>query len=108
VVGVLVLTYARNADDSAILRLVFIGRENILPGEAGNKIINQKTDGEIEVINNKKGRPVIAGRIKVPLKHLTCLTGIYDRTWYTLHLVSLVRLSNRRIGLKHTKKWKGI
>jgi hypothetical protein len=36
VVGVLVLTYARNADDPAILRLVFIGRENILPGEAGN------------------------------------------------------------------------
>ena len=36
VVGVLALTYARNADDSAILRFIFIGRENILPGEAGN------------------------------------------------------------------------
>jgi hypothetical protein len=36
VAGVLDLTYARNADDSATLRLVFIGRENALLGEACN------------------------------------------------------------------------
>jgi hypothetical protein len=37
-VGVLCLTYARNADDSANLKLVVIGRENIPPEDAGKKI----------------------------------------------------------------------
>jgi len=36
VTGVLDLTYTRNADDSPTLRLVFIGRENILRGDAVN------------------------------------------------------------------------
>jgi hypothetical protein len=37
-VGVLDLTYARNADDLANLKLVFIGRENTPLGDAGKRI----------------------------------------------------------------------
>jgi hypothetical protein len=46
-----------------------LGVKTFFPERLAIKIINQKTDGE-------KGRPVITGRIKVRLKHLTCFTGI--------------------------------
>jgi len=40
--------------------------KTFFPERLAIKIINQKTDGEIEVINNKKGRPVITGKNKGP------------------------------------------